>query len=202
MTAGGSIGAWDRIAGSGRIGRVYEATLWPMRTFDHVVITGLMASGKSTTGRRLAERLGWPWRDSDVEIQAGTGKTVRELRDLEGVEAMHEREHAELIRALDDPNPNVISAAASVIDDEASREAMTRPGVVSIWLHGSPELLAQRFHSPDDHRPTYGDSPAEFLAAQSALREPFVRAIGAHMINVDGLTREEVLDRAIRALDP
>jgi shikimate kinase len=172
-----------------------------MRSFDHVVITGLMASGKSTTGRRLAERLGWPWRDSDVEIQADTGKTVRELRDIEGVDAMHEREHAELIRALDDPRPNVISAAASVIDDERCRAAMTRPGVVTIWLHGSPELLAQRFHSPDDHRPTYGDSPEEFLAEQIARREPLVREIGAIMVNVDGLTRDEVLEHVVQALE-
>lgn len=172
-----------------------------MRTFDHVVITGLMASGKSTTGRRLAERLGWPWRDSDAEIEADTGKTVRELRDIEGVDAMHDREHAALIRALDDPTHSVISAAASVIDDEACRAAMTRPGVAVVWLHGSPELLARRFHSPDDHRPTYGDSPEEFLAAQVAQREPFVKLIGAHMVNVDGLTRDEVFERVLRALE-
>jgi shikimate kinase len=172
-----------------------------MRAFDHVVITGLMASGKSTTGRRLAERLGWLWRDSDAEIQAETGKTVRELRDIEGVDAMHEREHAALLRALDDPTHSVISAAASVIEDDASREAMTRPGVAVVWLHGSPDLLAKRFHAPDDHRPTYGDSPEEFLAEQITRREPFVRSIGAHMVNVDGLTRDEVFDRVVRALE-
>ena len=70
----------------------------PMRSIDHVVITGLMAAGKSTTGRRLAERLGWPWRDSDADIQAETGHTVRELLDSEGVDAMHDREYAELQR--------------------------------------------------------------------------------------------------------
>jgi shikimate kinase len=172
-----------------------------MRTFDHVVITGLMASGKSTTGRRLAEQLGWPWRDSDVEIQANTGKTVRELRDIEGVEAMHDREHGALLEALAAPEQNVISAAASVIDDEACRAAMTRPGVVTIWLHGDPKLLAQRFHSPDDHRPTYGDSPEEFLAAQIKQREPLVRQIGGIMINVDGLSRDEVLRRVEQALE-
>ena len=172
-----------------------------MRTFDHVVITGLMASGKSTTGRRLAERLGWPWRDSDAEIQADTGRTVRELRDIEGVDAMHARECAALMRALDDPTPSVISAAASVIEDERCRAAMTRRGVVSIWLHGSPALLAQRFHSPDDHRPTYGDSPEEFLAEQIDRREPLVRSIDAIMVNVDGLTRDEVLERTVKALE-
>ena len=171
-----------------------------MAAIDHVVITGLMASGKSTTGKRLAERLGWTWRDSDIEIEMATGRTVRELHDIEGVDAMHEREHAELMKALDDPTPSVISAAASVIDDPICRDAMTRPGVFVIWLHGSPELLARRFHSPDDHRPTYGDSPEEFLADQAARRQPLLGLVDAHVIEVDGLSRDDVVDRAEAAL--
>jgi shikimate kinase len=172
-----------------------------MGDLDHVVITGLMASGKSTTGQRLAERLGWPWRDSDVDIQAATGKTVRELRDSMGVDAMHELEHGALAQALADPTPSVISAAASVIDDPKCRDIVTRPGVAVIWLHGSPELLARRFHSPDDHRPTYGDTPEEFLAEQLARREPLLEEIGARVVNVDGLTREQVLERVVDTLD-
>ena len=172
-----------------------------MAPYDHIVITGLMASGKSTTGRRLAEWLGWPWRDSDVDIQAATGHTVRELRDLEGVDAMHEREHAELLKALTDPTPSVISAAASVIDDPVCRAAMARPGAAVVWLHGDPDVLARRFHSPDDHRPIYGDTPRTFLAEQAARREPWLETIGARVVDVDELSRDEVLERVVAALD-
>jgi shikimate kinase len=171
-----------------------------MPDFDDVVITGLMASGKSTTARRLAERLGWAWRDSDAAIQADTGKTVRELRDIEGIERMHEREHAALLDALSDPAHTVISAAASVIDDPACREAMANPKVAVVWLHGDPEVLAARFASRDDHRPSYGESVAAFLAEQAARREPMVPTIGAHVVDVDNLTRGEVFERVVAAL--
>jgi shikimate kinase len=171
-----------------------------MPDFDDVVITGLMASGKSTTARRLAERLGWAWRDSDAEILAQTGKTVRELREVEGIEAMHGREHAALLHALQDPANTVISAAASVIDDPESRAAMANPRVAVVWLHGDPEVLAARFRSADDHRPTYGESVAAFLAEQAARREPLVPSVGAHVIDVDDLTREAVLARVEAAL--
>src|SRR5690349_15576926 len=44
-----------------------------------LVLVGLMGSGKSTVGRLVADRLGWPMVDSDEAIEARTGQSVREL---------------------------------------------------------------------------------------------------------------------------
>ncbi len=83
MTAGGEIGSPVPIDPS------VGGYPWPMVVARHVVITGLMGAGKTSVGRRVADRLGRPWRDSDVDIEAAIGATVRELRDREGVDAMH-----------------------------------------------------------------------------------------------------------------
>jgi shikimate kinase len=113
----------------------------------HVVVVGLMGAGKSAVGRRLAGRLGWRWRDSDREIESAMGLTVRELRDRDGVDAMHALEADQLLGALAEPGPSVISAAASTVDEPECRDAMTAPDVSVIWLRASPRVLARRFAS-------------------------------------------------------
>jgi shikimate kinase len=170
-----------------------------MGAVEHIVLAGLMGAGKTTVGRPLAERLGWAWRDSDIDIEAATGATVRELRDREGVDAMHARETAQLLSGLAAPEPSVISAAASVVDDPAARAAMTAQGVTVIWLQARPELLAERFASAI-HRPAYGDSPADFLAEQAARREPLLVGLGAHVIEVDGRAPDELVSQVMDLL--
>ena len=110
------------------------------------------------------------------------------------------RESAQLLEALAAPEPSVISAAASVVDSPAGRAAMTGPGVAVSGCTPSPALLATRFASPDEHRPAYGPSVEAFLADQAARREPSPPSIGAHVIDVDGLTPDEEVARAIDAL--
>jgi shikimate kinase len=157
----------------------------------HIVVLGLMGAGKTAVGQVLARRLGWHLSDSDEEIRARTGKTVRELRAEKGVDAMHRLEYEHLLTALEVDQTTIVCGAASVVEDAGCRAAMTQPGVVTVLLEATPATLAKRFLS-GGHRPAYGDDPETFLSEQQVLREPLFRAVCQILIDVDQMSVEAV----------
>lgn len=166
----------------------------------HCVMVGLMGVGKSTVGAALAARLGWSFHDSDTDILAETGLTVRELRDRDGVDSMHEREARQLLDGLAAAESSVIAAAASVADVEACLVALRSPDVFVVWLQATPELLADRFESADAHRPAYGDSTEAFLARQLAARGSALASVADLAVDVTDRTPDELAEVVLEAL--
>ena len=164
----------------------------------HVVLVGLMGSGKTTVGRLVADRLGWPLRDSDAEIEGRTARTVRELDETVGTDAMHALEAEALLRAIGSPDPAVILAAASVADDEACLAALRDPSLLVAWLRISPETAAARFESRG-HRPRFGDDPAAFLVEQAARRDPRFRSVATLELDADAGSSEALAERIATA---
>ena len=166
----------------------------------HVVLVGLMGSGKTSVGRRLAAQLGWPYRDSDKDIEAATGLTARELSDRDGVEAMHALAARLLLDALADPDPSVVSAAASTVEVPECRAAMRAPDVAVVWLRAAPEVLAKRFAARDRHRPEFGASPEAFLTEQAERRHPLFASLDPMVIDIDRIRPNEAAAQALAAL--
>ncbi|HCX11677.1 MAG TPA: shikimate kinase, partial [Hyphomonas sp.] len=79
--------------------RPVDATLpYMSRT---VALVGLMGAGKSTVGRRLAERLGREFYDSDSEIEKAAGLSITDIFKLHGEEDFRRGEHQVLKRLLE-----------------------------------------------------------------------------------------------------
>jgi len=158
----------------------------------HVVLVGLMGSGKTTLGRVLAARLGRRFVDGDVELERSTGRTAREIAEADGVSALVSLEARVLLDALARSEPTVIAAAASVVDDARCRRALRSPGVVVVRLSARAETLADR-HRSGSHRRSLGTDPVAGFAAQARARERRFRAVRpAVTIAVDDRCPEEI----------
>ena len=165
----------------------------------HIVLVGLMGSGKTTVGQLLARRLERPFRDSDADIEARTGRSVRELKDELGEDAMHAIEAEELLGCLRGEEPDVIAAAASTIETDQCRRALVEPGVTVVWLRGSPALLASRFGS-SAHRPSFGEDPATFISEQARRRDPLFASLRPVAIDIADRSPDELVDSIVERL--
>ena len=142
----------------------------------HIVLVGLMGSGKTTVGAALAAALGVPHRDSDTDIERETGMTGRQHAARDGIDALHALEARHLLDALGQTGTTVISTAASIVDDPACRQALRDPAHLVVWLDASAAALAARL-KPDDHRPAIGPDMADVLEQQAVQRTPALREV-------------------------
>ena len=159
----------------------------------HIVIVGHMGSGKTTLGRCLANRLDLPFCDSDEALLRDEGKTARELQKRSGHLALHRLEAAHLLRVLADPQPCVICAAASTIDDERCVAALSSPDVAVIWLRASEVTLAARRRGAQHRPPAVSD-------AVRRRRERRLELLRPYTVDTDRMSAADLLDAALAAI--
>ena len=135
-----------------------------------IVLVGLMGAGKTSIGRRLAARLGLPFRDADAEIELAAGSTIPELFARFGEREFRDGERR-VIRRLLAGDPLVLATGGGAYVDADTRAHIRRDGV-SVWLRCKLPTLLRRV-STRSHRPLLnaGD-PAEIMQRLMAQRHP------------------------------
>ncbi len=112
----------------------------------HVVLVGLMGSGKTTVGKKVAKLIGHRFVDADVELEARTGRSVGSWFE-DGEPAFRAAEAELLDDLLADPEPLVLGAGGGVVVTEANRRRLQEHDVTAVYLHGT------RSSSPRGSRP-------------------------------------------------
>src|SRR5262249_36763501 len=137
-----------------------------------------------------------PFIDSDAEIEARTGRTVREIFETDGEAAYRALETDALRDALASPVAAVIAAAGGVVVSPVNRQALhDRAGRVG-WLRADPGLLPGRV-GVQDHRPLLQDDPAGTLARMAADRAPLYAEVADVIIDEDTKTPGEIADEIL-----
>jgi shikimate kinase len=149
---------------------------------QHWVITGLMGAGKTTIGRRLAAASGRPFVDNDEQLFTRTGRTAHDIRELDGFDVLHRFEREAFAAALEVTTPSVIAAAASTVDDDATRALMQRAADV-VWLRVPVDVLANRVHN-QAHRPLAADAAPQ-LAEQMKQRAAKFQEVADVVVDAD-----------------
>ena len=108
-----------------------------------IVLVGMMGAGKSSIGRRLAQRLGIRFVDADAEIEAGhAGMTIPEIFSTYGEPYFRSGEVRVIARLLDE-GPQVLATGGGAYMNPSTRAAIAAKGL-SVWLRADFEVLMKR----------------------------------------------------------
>lgn len=169
----------------------------------HIVLVGLMGSGKTTVGRSLARRLDRPFVDSDELVESRTGRRVRDIFEHEGEASFRAIEREVLAEALSAPEPAVIAAAGGAVLAGENREALRRSGAPIVWLRAEPAVLVDRVapSAATGHRPLLGDDPGRALAEMARTRAALYGEVATLAIDVDERTPDDIVDAILAGVD-
>jgi shikimate kinase len=118
----------------------------------NVYLVGFMGSGKSEVGRRLAEKLGWAFEDTDEIVTTLEGRTIERIFAESGEESFREAEQRAL-GAVSAQKERVVATGGGMFLPVQRRVSMRETGVI-VWLDASLEPIRERL-GPGDGRPLW-----------------------------------------------
>lgn len=155
-----------------------------------IYLIGMRGTGKTTTGRMLAQKMRCRFQDLDHRLTSDMGKSIDEIVRADGWEKFRELESGILRKVTEEMSPRggVIATGGGIILAEENRRHLKNTGTV-IWLAADPvklhaRLCANPFHA---QRPALTEKePLEEIRAVLAQRERLYAACAHHVLNADG----------------
>ncbi len=140
------------------------------RLLRTVVLVGMMGAGKSTIGRKLAQRLGAKFVDADTEIELAAGCTIPEIFSSLGEAGFRDGERKVISRLLENP-PHVLAMGGGAFVDMETRRK-TKESATSIWINTDLDTLFQRVSRRTNRPMLYVSDPRAELERLLNARLP------------------------------
>lgn len=149
----------------------------------HLALIGFMGAGKSTLGREVAELIGRPFVDLDVEIEQQTGTNVAELFATRGEDAFREIERELAAEVLAGDAPAVVALGGGAVLAESTRRSLGARAL-SVVVDVAVEDAWERVRGGDRPLATSED---EFRALFEQRRALYEEVADARARDADGL---------------
>lgn len=154
-----------------------RAVAEPHIAVDRVALIGLRGAGKSTLGRIVAEKLGWPFVELNKEIEREHGFSITEILNLYGQDGYRRLERVTLKRLVDQPGPMLLATGGGIVGEAVTFELLLA-SFFTIWVRTSPAEHMSRVREQGDLRPMANDKAAmaELITILSSREPLYARA--------------------------
>ena len=161
-----------------------------------IYLVGFMGAGKTEVGRRLAELLGWPFVDLDLEIEKCEGMPIPEIFQRRGEAYFRELERNRLQRVSEGRNA-VVAVGGGGCCSTANQEVIERTGI-SVWLDAPLETLCARCSGSPGSRPLFASM--EVMAQLLESRRPFYARARLHL-QVAGRSVDDLAQQILQSTE-
>jgi shikimate kinase len=157
---------------------------------SNIILTGFMATGKTTIGRLLAGELGYEFIDTDHLIEDRCGQTIAEIFREKG-EAVFRTMEADVARELGGKEGLVIATGGGLILDPANVAALKRQGRI-FCLVATPEAILERASRDAVVRPLIED-PTPLERIKELMKDREKAYMHFTQVESTGKTADEVV---------
>lgn len=144
-----------------------------------IVLVGLMGVGKTTVGRRLAQRLSLPFVDADHEIEAAAGMTVAEIFERYGEPYFRDGERRVITRLIDGTRKVIATGGGAFINDETRTLILSQ--ATAIWLRAHPDILVERVGRRNSRPLLHNRDARAVLTELARVRDPIYAEAHIHI---------------------
>ena len=170
-------------------------------SFAGIALIGLRGAGKTTLGRRLADKIGWAFVELNKEIERQNGLSVAEIIALYGQEGFRRMEQAALGQLLARRELMVLATGGGIVSEPLTFDLILS-SFYTIWLKAKPEEHMARVRQQGDLRPMADDRSAMAELRTILLsREPLYSRASA-VVDTAGLSVDQAATRLIGAVAP
>jgi shikimate kinase len=167
-----------------------------------VILIGYRGTGKSSVGKRLAERLRMPFYDTDDLVEAAAGRSIGEIVAEGGWVCFREREK-EVIRKLARRQKGVVATGGGAVMDEENADVLKQNGTL-IWLEADVETIVQRIRDDSQSREKRPSLLGNELFQETLLmleqRVPAYRRLAEFSVNTTLMGIDDVVNEIYRFL--
>jgi shikimate kinase len=165
-----------------------------------ILLVGYRGSGKSTIGRKLADRLWQTFVDTDEMIVKAAGKSIKAIFEQDGEPKFRDLETVVLQSALK-LEEHVISLGGGAVVREANRNLIRESGHKVIYLRCEPTELWKRIQADPDtaaNRPNLAGGGLDEIQKLLEERHPLYREVMTAELDVTNLTIDEAMVRVVK----
>ena len=131
----------------------------PARETAAVFLIGFMGAGKTSVGKALGRRLGWPFEDLDDRIAEQAGRSIEQIFAESGEAEFRRLEHRGLLEVLSEleASPRVVALGGGAFVETENARLLQESGAKIVFLDAPVEELWRRCSEQDLKRPLRQD---------------------------------------------